>query len=435
MTEPEARSDLVQHLSDLRAGLDKLSQPLSSAEAKQGDEEHADGGKVTAVQVARQSDMIELRQKALHIPKAALQGALATQMAHGTKEGAGIPFEQWATPDTAKLFLGEGGRDNQLSKFIDTVSGNVLIRQDLEPLIYAAFVRRFPAFARVPKIPANGLTHTFQRVDARPAVTYIAETATVPDSQAQYTRGQSNISVLAVRVGTSLKQSLSVAAGGMPWNTEQQEIMFGIESFAAQTQQTFLQGNATIPAGAADDDGPYDALAFDGLRRTVPTANERDIGTDTVLEGFNQADLLVVNLGGTVSAILISATDNVQFTNELQPFRRFTDSERVDVVPGLPRVAAVNLAGSGQVPVIPVPGADWAAYVNNDVGAGATGRDAFLLDESALAMPYLGSETPTVIELPLGVTGALTKLYILVCFYGLAVRVPNFTSKLFISPV
>ncbi len=427
MTE-ESYTDVRERLDSLKDGLRKLAQPLSTAETQEGDEEHKDGGVITAAQRVRQLDIIRLRNDACYLPKSELQAAIADQMEHGSEEGAGIPFTQWASPETANLFL-----NGPMRKFLDTVSGNVLIRQDLEPLIYAAFVRRFPAFARIPKIPANGLTHTFQRQDARPAVSYIAETAAVPDAQSTYTRGQSNIAVLAVRVGTSMKQQLSVTAGGMPWNTEAQEIASGIESCAAQLQQTFLQGNATIPAGAADDDGPYDALAFDGLRRTIPVANERDIGADTILEGFNQADVLVVNNGGLTSAILIHASDNVTFTNELQPFRRFTDSERVDVVPGLPRVAAVNLAGSGQVPVIPVPGADWATYVNNDVGGGATGRDALLLDESVVAMPYLGSETPTVIELPLGVTGALTKLYILVSFFGLAVRVPTFNTKLFIS--
>ncbi len=418
---------VMDRLESLKEGLRKLSQPLSQSEAQNGDEEHESGGQITAVERTRQLDIVRLRNEACYLPKNELLGAISDQMEHGSDEGAGIPFAQWASPETAKLFTA-----GPMRKFLDTVSGNVLIRQDLEPLIYAAFVRRFPAFARIPKVPANGLTHTFQRVDARPAVTYIAETAAVPDSQSTYTRGQSNISVLAVRVGTSIKEQLSVAAGGMPWNAESQEIAFGIESIAAQLQQTFLQGNASVPGGGADDDGPFDALAFDGLRRAVPVANERLIGADTILEGLNQADVLVVNNGGLVSAILIHASDNVTFTNELQPFRRFTDSERVDVVPGLPRVAAINLAGSGQVPVIPVPGADWAIYANNDADAGNNVRDAFLIDESVVAMPYLGSETPTVIELPLGVTGALTKLYILVSFFGLAVRIPNNVSKLLI---
>lgn len=38
-------------------------------------------------------------------------------------------------------------------------TGNVLIRQDLEPTLYALFVKVFPAFERLAKGPANGLVH------------------------------------------------------------------------------------------------------------------------------------------------------------------------------------------------------------------------------------------------------------------------------------
>ncbi len=423
MSEEHDINAVVERLDEIKAGVAGLQQPPTASEAA-ADEAHEDGGTVRGVQKVRALDIEKVRAKALSLPPAQLKAAIRDQLEYGSQQGAGIPFAAWANKETAAKMIG----DPELAKFIDTVSGNVLIRQDLEPLIFAAFVRRFPAFARVDKVPANGLVHSFQRVDARPAATFIAETAAVPDSQSVYTRATSNIAVLALRVGTSLKQSLSVAAGGMPWNTEQQEISFGIEAIAAQLQQTYLQGNATIVGGTLNTvDGLYDANSFDGLRRTIPAANIRALGTDTILEGLNQADALAVNLGGMSSVVMLRVTDAVQFENELQPFRRFIESERVEVVPGLPMVTGVNLSGSGVVPVIKVPGADWTVYT---VGADAGISDAFILDESVVSMPYLGSDTPTVIELPLGVTGALTKLYILVGMFGVAVRVPNFTAKL-----
>ena len=416
-------SAVIDRLDEIKAGLAGLSQPPSASDASK-DEQHDEGGTIRGVARTRSIDIERVRASALALPPAQLKAAIRDQLEFGSQEGAGIPFAAWANDSTNQKIL----NDPVFAKFIDTVSGNVLIRQDLEPLIYAAFVRRFPAFARVDKIPANGLVHTFQRVDQRPTASYIAETATVPDSQSVYTRATSNIAVLALRVGTSLKQSLSVAAGGMPWNTEQQEISFGIESIAAQLQQTYLQGNATVVGGTLNTvDGLYDANSFDGLRRTVPAANIRALGADTILEGLNQADALSVNLGGLTSIVVMRVTDAVQFENELQPFRRFVESERVEVVPGLPNVTGINLSGSGVVPVIKVPGADATVYT---VGGDNAISDAFLLDESVVAMPYLGSDTPTVIELPLGVTGALTKLYILVGMFGVAVRVPNFISKL-----
>ena len=417
---------VMDRLDEIKAGLAALSQP-PAVSATPPDETHEEGGTVRGVAKVRALEIEQLRAQALRLPPAQLKAAIRDQLEYGSDQGAGIPFAAWANKQTQQKIV----EDETFRKFIDTVSGNVLIRQDLEPLIYAAFVRRFPAFARVDKVPANGLVHTFQRVDARPAATFIAETAAVPDSQSVYTRATSNIAVLALRVGTSLKQSLSVSAGGMPWNTEQQEIMFGIETIAALLQQTFLQGNNTVVGGTLNTvDGLFDANSFDGLRRSVPAANIRALGADTILEGLNQADVLAVNAGGLSSVVLMRVIDAVQFENELQPFRRFIESERVEVVPGLPSVTGVNLSGSGLVPVIKVPGADATVYT---VGADAGISDAFVLDENVVAMPYLGSDTPTVIELPLGVTGALTKLYILVGMFGVAVRVPNFIAKLRIT--
>lgn len=417
---------VLERLEDITKGLQGLSQPPTAAEAN-NNEDHPDGGTIRGVARARSLEIEQMREKAMRLPPAQLKAAIRDQLEYGSDQGAGIPFQAWANQHTASKIV----EDVEFAKFIDTTSGNVLIRQDLEPLIYAAFVRRFPAFARVDKTPANGLVHTFQRTDARPVATYIAETANVPDSQSVYTRATSNISVLALRVGTSLKQSLSVTAGGMPFDTEQQEISFGIEAIASQLQQTYLQGNATVPGGTLNTvDGLFDANSFDGLRRTVPAANIRALGTDTILEGLNQADALSVNLGGTSTVVMMRVTDGVQFENELQPFRRFIESERVEVVPGLPNVTGVSLSGSGVVPVIKVPGADWTVYT---VGGDAGISDAYVLDESVVTLPYLGSDVPTVIELPLGVTGALTKLYMLVGMFGVAVRVPNFIAKLRIT--
>lgn len=414
---------IVERLEEIQKGLAGLSQPPTASEANQ-DVTHPEGGVTRGVHNVRALDIEKARSQALALPPAQLKAAIRDQLEYGSSQGAGIPFTSWANDHTREKIVD----DEMTSKFIDTAQGGVLIRQDLEPLIFAAFVRRFPAFARVDKIPANGLVHTFQRVDARPTASFIAETATVPDSQSVYTRATSNIAVLALRVGTSLKQQLSVTAGGMPFNTEQQEISFGIEAIAAQLQQTYLQGNATIVGGTLNTvDGLYDANSFDGLRRTVPAANIRALGADTILEGLNQTDALAVNLGGMSSVVMMRVNDAVQFENELQPFRRFVDSERVEVVPGLPNVTGVNLSGSGIVPVIKVPGADWTVYT---FGGDAGISDAYIIDESVVAMPFLGSDTPTVIELPLGVTGALTKLYILVGMFGVAVRVPNFIAKL-----
>lgn len=52
---------------------------------------------------------------------------------------------------------------NRVKSILDSTSGttgSVLIRQDLEPILYSLFVRKFPLFEAITKQPSNGLVHT-----------------------------------------------------------------------------------------------------------------------------------------------------------------------------------------------------------------------------------------------------------------------------------
>jgi hypothetical protein len=44
-------------------------------------------------------------------------------------------------------------------------------------------------------------------------------------------------------------------------------------------------------------------------------------------------------------------------------------------------------------------------------------------------MPFLGNDAITTLEIPVGVAGALTRLYIQFCMYGLANKGPQFNGK------
>ena len=56
-------------------------------------------------------------------------------------------------------------------------------------------------------------------------------------------------------------------------------------------------------------------------------------------------------------------------------------------------------------------------------------RDMYLLDESSVSLPYLGREGPTVLDIPIGIAGQLTHLYIIFGMWGLAVKAPIFSNK------
>jgi len=54
----------------------------------------------------------------------------------------------------------------------------------------------------------------------------------------------------------------------------------------------------------------------------------------------------------------------------------------------------------------------------------------YVVDEDTWSMPYLGSDSITTLEIPVGVGGALTRLYIMFVMYGLAAKTPQFNVKI-----
>ena len=62
--------------------------------------------------------------------------------------------------------------------------------------------------------------------------------------------------------------------------------------------------------------------------------------------------------------------------------------------------------------------------------AGNNVRDIYVLDENTVTLPYLGSPGPTVLEIPIGISGQLTHLYIIFLMNGLAVKVLPWNNKI-----
>lgn len=94
-------------------------------------------------------------------------------------------------------------------------TGNVLIRQDLEPTLYTLFVKTFPFFERIAKGPSNGLVHAFNQITTPDAVnslggTIITEIGTVTYVASQYVRQTAPIAVFATGRGISFKELAAV---------------------------------------------------------------------------------------------------------------------------------------------------------------------------------------------------------------------------------
>jgi len=85
----------------------------------------------------------------------------------------------------------------------------------------------------------------------------------------------------------------------------------------------------------------------------------------------------------------------------------------------------------GALPLFPIPGDAIGAYTA--ISPAEEVRDSYLLDMSSMSLPYLGSEGITTLEIPIGVSGQLTKLFIFFGMYGLAVKAPTYSNKVRIS--
>ncbi len=131
-------------------------------------------------------------------------------------EMIGGPF----TPDVVKNILGSASGTG-------LTDGSALIRQDLEPTLYALFVKVFPAWERLSKAPANGLVHAANQITTPdPAAlgsTAISELGTVAYAASTYVRQTYPIAVLATGRGVSFKELAAVSQGGAPYDSQKTE--------------------------------------------------------------------------------------------------------------------------------------------------------------------------------------------------------------------
>jgi hypothetical protein len=102
----------------------------------------------------------------------------------------------------------------QIAKALDSSAGTALIRQDLEPILYSLFVKKFPFFERIRKEPANGLVHAFNQQTAYGDAVFQTETGTVTDDNSTYARQTTNVAVLATRRGITLKKQCALGQIG-----------------------------------------------------------------------------------------------------------------------------------------------------------------------------------------------------------------------------
>jgi hypothetical protein len=365
------------------------------------------------------SDQLYVRKRLMQLSTPDLERLFTHQLIAGI--GNGVPVEKAINPS---YFQSAVERSELLTKELDTAGGAALIRQDLDPILQVLFIRAFPAWERIPKVPANGAVHAWNQITDPGTSAFMAELGTVTDDKGTYVRKTTNIAVLATRRGVTFKEQLAVPAGGMNWDAARLEIQNGLTAMAAKLQKTIFQGQADDSGGTASNElGAYDANGFTGLRahlNTVRAVNFSPYLTtnpDNFVKAFNDAIVQITDTVGVPPTVIYArAGEASQFMNQQLAIQRTVD--RTEFVPGV-RVPAVATA-VGELPIVPVPGPSIGTYTAATF-SNKTVADLYILNEPTVVVPYLGGPNPQVLEIPPGVSGQLTRLWILWFMGGLAV--------------
>lgn len=357
----------------------------------------------------------------------------------------GIPLDYWLGAGgqaVSDRFDGISGEFTpEVQRALDTGGSAALIRQDLEPVLYELFIRMFPAFDRFRREPANGLVHTWNQITDYGDAQFMAELGTVQDDRSTYVRQTTNIAIISTRRGISLKARAAVPAGGMSWSPEQIELQGGLRSIAHRMQQQIFSGHATDSGGTSSNElGLYDANAFTGLRSILNTSRAYNVDPATSPDTTGNIQFVVdaaveeiVAQGGGMPSILWSHPHEKRMLSEQQATKtRIVLPDQVNLAVGV-TASSINTA-AGNLPWGVVPGDSINSYTyggatQGGVSSGNTVRDLYILDESTITLPYLGSEGPTVLDIPVGVSGQLVHLYIVFGMWGLAVKAPTFSNK------
>jgi len=363
-----------------------------------------------------------------------------------SRRDTGIPLYDWLGAGGAPVAARWDGIHEKVepgvAKAIDTNGVSALIRQDLEPIIYELFVRKFPLFDLLQREPANGLVHAFNQMLSYGSANWIGELDTVVDDKGEYHRSFTNVGILATRRGVSLKSQFAVLAGGAGFNPERLELTAGLRAMAATYQATILHGNWTDNSGTIDNElGPYDEDSFDGWRKLFNTANAVNVDpatnpdtTGSLRRAFDAAILPIADAGDADNLVLWGSPQEQATFDEQQDekLRILQSAQAQDTTVGV-RATKVQTV-LGPMPFYGVRGGfnsayDYAGATSGGVTAGDDVRDVFAVDLDSMSIPYLGSESPTVLEIPIGVTGQLTHLFIIFFMGGLAVKAPPFSNK------
>lgn len=334
-----------------------------------------------------------------------------------------------------------GANNDVIRRALDSTSGAALIRTDLEPVIREAFNRYFPAYEQISKIPSNGLKHTWVQKTSPGTASFVGELGTLSGAASDSTYAQSqstNIAVAASHRTIGIKAQFASQQSGMNFNLGglgNNEVTSALQSIANLIQSAIFQGNESQAGGTlANEDGLYNTLGFDGLRTQLKGAGTSITkAAETYLQILKKGVGQLFDGGADLNSILmfLSAGAMNAIDEELQAYLRIIKSDANGAVPtSLGSGGLAMLNGILARPQMVAAGGAQGNGIGYYTFSAAATEDIYLLDPNGITLPYLGSPTPTIIQLPLGTTGTLSNVFIPFCMMGLAVYVKNFNRKI-----
>lgn len=445
-------------MSQIEGHLAKLAEPTppppAVAVTAGVDSQSSVGPSFLERQILDQRAKMELRALLRTKSTPELHMLFGMALAKGAQDRSGLPFEVWAASTGQAGAIYDGFRRGAGShmaadvtpdvlRALDTGGAAALIRTDLEPFLYELYVREFPGFDRMVKEPANGLIHSYNQITSFGGAKFMSELGTVTDDTSVYARKSTNVAIAATRRGLSLKSQYAVAAGGMSYNPMDLELQGGLRAISKLMQDQIFSGSSSDSGGTADNEsGLYDANGFDGLRLILNTARAQSVDpTASTPEDIKAAaDFAIAQItqagGPKPSVSWWNPLDLLVFNRQWEAKTRIV-LPTVEIAPGV-RANEVNYL-AGPVANAIVMGNSISEYHTTVGGTTVDGesfsgselvRDLYFLDESTVSMPYLGSEGPTVLDIPIGISGQLTHLFIIFGMWGLAVKALPFSNKL-----
>jgi len=364
------------------------------------------------------------------------------------------PYQEWAAKSGSPADAIHTGLHNQVEKggfggsnvlmkaALDSSGGGALIRTDLESILHEVFLRSFPGYEALPKVPSNGLVHTFVQqtsIGTAAIVSELGSLAATESTGTYQTQASTNIAVVASQRAIGLKAMYASQQSGMNFGlggNRNTEVVNALRAIAKVVQGLIFQGNQNAGASAAtanDEDGAYNANGFTGLRQQLKGGaySITKAGGDSYLATLRKAVGQLINAGADLSSILMFLSVGAQsaIDSELEQF--FTVPKGTEGTPhptnfgsaGLRMLQDIIIRGK----MVP-SGAQGEGIGYYDFSAAAT-EDIYLLDPEGIKLPYLGSPTPVILELPTGYDNRLANTYIPFLMIGMALYAKDFNRK------